>query len=201
MLDDSKFLRYSGHRASVCVHNTVSSIRTAAFAISLAGVAVVALLLWFTSAGFENNRHIKLRTLNGTPKPVICTYFEPLGLNEENDNKTREMLDIWRESWANNGWGTRVLTSKDATLHPRHSTILETLLKLPTVNAQAYEMACYLRWVAAVATGCTVRVSAPSIQPTPSNTTDPTLPAVDVRCRHGQLRLSSPEPLDGRQAL
>ncbi len=152
MSDESK-LRRNG------VHYTAASSRIAAIVLSSAGLASVALYLWFTSAGFESNRHADVRTLAETPEFVICTYFEPLGLNEENDNKTREMLDIWRESWTNNGWGTRVLTSKDATLHPRHDAILESLLKLPTVNAQAYEMACYLRWVAAIATGCTVRVS------------------------------------------
>ena len=159
MADGVKFQRHADNRSSAgFVHNTVTSIRAAAIVLSTAGVAGVALLIWFTSAGFESNRPVVLQSFIAPPKFVICTYFEPLGLNEENDNKTREMLDIWRESWTNNGWSTRVLTSKDATLHPRHDAILESLLKLPTVNAQAYEMACYLRWVAAIATGCTVRV-------------------------------------------
>ena len=146
-------------------HNTAASIKTAAIVMATALLTFFALRLLITRTGIENRRS-DVQTSIETPNFVICTYFEPLGLNEENDNKTREMLDIWRESWTNNGWSTRVLTSNDATLHPRHDSILETLLKLPTVNAKAYEMACYLRWVAAIATGCTVRVSALSVQPT-----------------------------------
>jgi hypothetical protein len=160
MSDGSKLRRHG-------IHSTAASIRTATITISSAAIAFVALQLLIT--GFDNKRDEVQPSIVETPKFEICTYFEPLGLNEENDNKTREMLDIWRESWANNGWGTRVLTSKDAALHPRHNMILETLLKLPTVNAQAYEMACYLRWVAAIATGCTVRVTACRFNPPARN--------------------------------
>jgi hypothetical protein len=174
MSDASKLLRNIENKAHHNNHKAMSaSIKTAAF-ISVSAAAAFVFWSTITGAGLEIP-HPKLRALAPAPKFTICTYFEPLGLSEENDNKTREMVHIWQESWTNNGWGTRILTSKDATLHPRHNAILETLLKLPTVNAQAYEMACYVRWVAAIATGCKVHISC-----VPARhhliTTDPTPP-------------------------
>jgi hypothetical protein len=61
------------------------------------------------------------------------------------------------------GWQARIMTKADAVLHPRFKEIQEMLLKLPTVNVVEYEQSCYLRWVAAIATGC--RVTHPSFDP------------------------------------
>ena len=167
--------------------------------IACTAIVIVTINALSAFNGVASYRRAELQPYSETPVYEICTYFEPLGMDEGKDNKTREMLDIWRESWTNNGWSTRVLTSKDAALHPRYKSIEETLLKLPTINNQVYEMSCYLRWVAAIATGCTVRIPAVLFQLTRPKLTIPA--AVDVRSGHGQLRLSRPAPLEGRQAL
>ena len=87
---------------------------------------------------------------------TVCTYFEALGSDEASLKKYAEMLDIWKESWTKQGWKTKILNEKDAALHPRYKEIKATLLTLPTVNVIEYELSCYLRWVAAIATGCKV---------------------------------------------
>ena len=92
---------------------------------------------------------------------TVCTYFEKLPGQDEKYNKAAlEILEAWKESWSKLGWKTKVLTEEDARLHPQYQKIKATLLKLPTVNPKDYEMACYLRWVAAAAAGCKVRTHA-----------------------------------------
>jgi hypothetical protein len=90
------------------------------------------------------------------PKHKVCTYFQPLGLDPYKDNMTRETVGLWQKSWERQGWETRVLTEKDAESHTDYQNIKKRLMKLPTVNTLAYEMSCYLRWVAVIATGCQV---------------------------------------------
>jgi hypothetical protein len=89
------------------------------------------------------------------PIPTICTYFEKLEIHRGDEHA--DMLQIWNHSWSKQGWKTRILTEKDAEMHPDYKSIKRELQKLPSVNPQEYELACYIRWVAAVATGCTVR--------------------------------------------
>ena len=104
-----------------------------------------------------DNKSVRLVSVEPKQTYTICTYFVPLGLDEEDDNKTREMVEIWRESWSKQGWETKILTEEDAKMHPQYQKIKDTLLKLPTVNTIEYELSCYLRWVAAIAAGCKVQ--------------------------------------------
>jgi hypothetical protein len=87
---------------------------------------------------------------------TTCTYFETIGNSEDQDKENREMLDIWQESWGKQGWVTKILTEKDAQLHPNYNEINKALSNLPTVFSKDLSRACYLRWVAAVASECTV---------------------------------------------
>jgi hypothetical protein len=87
---------------------------------------------------------------------IICTYFVTLGKSEYQDKENREMLALWEDSWGKQGWTTKILTEKDAKLHPNFKEIFEAVSSLPTVHSKDFSMACYLRWVAAVSSECTV---------------------------------------------
>uniref|UniRef100_A0A7S0M5A6 Uncharacterized protein n=1 Tax=Cryptomonas curvata TaxID=233186 RepID=A0A7S0M5A6_9CRYP len=129
---------------------TTSTAKASTFLLIFA----FALSFLYTQMPIDHSKSIRSNPVPLQQSHTICTYFEPLGLNPEDDNRTLETVGLWRQSWIQQGWDTKVLTEKDAALHPDYQTIKDKLLKLPTVNTQAYEMSCYLRWVAAVATGC-----------------------------------------------
>jgi hypothetical protein len=92
-----------------------------------------------------------------SPTYTICTYFVTIGNSEDQDKDNREMLDIWKESWEKQGWNTKILTEKDAEMHPHYNETTAALSNLPSVYSRGFARACYLRWVAAVASDCTVR--------------------------------------------
>jgi hypothetical protein len=121
---------------------------------------VFALLLIYTAVDPRNIFHRSKDFTVGHHK-TVCTYFEPIGTESFSDYD--ELLKLWEKSWVKQGWQARIMTKADAVLHPRFKEIQEMLLKLPTVNVVEYEQSCYLRWVAAIATGC--RVTHPSFDP------------------------------------
>ncbi len=119
--------------------------------IMISGLASIFIFLFLS---LQSRMDLHRSLVPQVPVYTLCTYFEPLGSPE--DSEYREILEIWSESWSKYGWNTRVLTEKDAAQHPRYDIIRAELLKLPSINSQAYELSCYLRWVAAVASGCKV---------------------------------------------
>ena len=158
--------------------------------ILLLGSSLVFAGLLYLNFGIDANYKYLFSAVPKRPF-TVCTYFEPLGLNMDDDNKTREMLEVWRDSWSKQGWETKVLTEKDAALHPNYTEIKHTLLKLPTVNSKEYELSCYLRWVAVVASGCKASKYQliMSMYSTYIHVFYPWWAlAVDVRCGHGKLR-------------
>jgi hypothetical protein len=72
----------------------------------------------------------------------VYTYFFP---GSEEAGRT---LELWRTSWAKNGWIPVVLTPEVAEKHPLYTRMCMRAAELPTVNGSAYEMHCYLRWLA-----------------------------------------------------
>jgi hypothetical protein len=131
---------------------------TASVAKTSTFILILAFTLSFLYMQMPVDRPKSLRSSNPVPlqqSHTICTYYQPLGLD---DNRTLETLELWRQSWTLQGWETKILSENDAALHPDYQRIKERLLTLPTANHQAYEMSCYLRWVAAIAAGCKVRL-------------------------------------------
>ncbi len=65
------------------------------------------------------------------------------------------VLKLWEKTWRNNGWEPVVLGEKDALAADeklaRQIMDAKNLYRSP--NPKAYEMACYLRWVAMTARG------------------------------------------------
>jgi hypothetical protein len=78
---------------------------------------------------------------------VIYTYFDDIGVGNS------MLLESWTQSWKRNGWIPIVLDQSIAKLHPFYSLLYEQFDKFPTVNSKAYEMSCYLRWVAMAVVG------------------------------------------------
>jgi hypothetical protein len=84
--------------------------------------------------------------------PTVCTYFQPF--ESARKDEFRAVVKLWEESWGRQGWNTRVLTERDAHKYPGFNELKESFRTLPTVNAESFEMACYIRWVAMVVSGC-----------------------------------------------
>jgi hypothetical protein len=89
--------------------------------------------------------------------PLICTYFVPFAHNKEFAEDYIDLVKLWEESWALQGWRTTVLTDEDAMTHPLYAANVEAIQNLPTLNNKNYELSCYLRWFAAVQAGCGTR--------------------------------------------
>ena len=87
--------------------------------------------------------------------PMICTYYEPVFAEfKEFADDYSGLLRIWEESWAMQGWRPVILRERDAQKHPLYAENIQNLKKMPTMNKMQYELACYLRWFAAVQVGC-----------------------------------------------
>lgn len=82
----------------------------------------------------------------GNKKPVMHTFYEPTpewtGMNLEGETK---LLEVWKESWENKGWETKVLNRDDAKKHPDFETLEK---KLKELSVGAYNRVCYYRWLA-----------------------------------------------------
>ncbi len=88
---------------------------------------------------------------------VVYTFFEDLtgGISYESNQKvhlTRQdhllVLQAWLRNWWSNGWNPQILRLSDAQNYPNYHWYHRRFAKYPTVNWRAYEMTCYLRWLA-----------------------------------------------------
>lgn len=82
-------------------------------------------------------------------KPVVNTYYEHINGFDDDVN----LLGLWKVSWENNGWKTRVLTLDDAKRHSNYSKYISRFSAFPTVNDKQYELACFNRWFAMACIG------------------------------------------------
>lgn len=74
----------------------------------------------------------------------VYTYYQRFkGLGD-----ATPIIELWRETWEQQGWETTVLNEDDAARHPRYEQYKEKVSRLPSVNGSDYEVACYLRWLA-----------------------------------------------------
>lgn len=75
----------------------------------------------------------------------IYTFYENLTpVNHEN----KLLLELWKKSWAYNGWNPIVLSLEDSKKNPRYQQFYDICNTFPTINQKQYEMICYLRWLA-----------------------------------------------------
>lgn len=84
----------------------------------------------------------------------ICAYYEPL--DSYNDANHAQLLELWQNSWRQQGFTPHVLGRSDAEAHQCHASLMAAVATFPTVNPRAYEDACYRRWCAFASYGLTV---------------------------------------------
>ncbi len=81
--------------------------------------------------------------------PVVNTYYEHIDGFDDDVN----LLGLWKVSWENNGWKTRVLTFDDAKRHKNYNKYADRFSTLPTINNKQYEIARFNRWFAMACIG------------------------------------------------
>jgi len=64
-----------------------------------------------------------------------------------------ELIELWKRSWAKNGFDPVVIGPEEAIQHPNFSEFHAAVGRFPTTNPRAYEDACYLRWLAMETSG------------------------------------------------
>ena len=73
----------------------------------------------------------------------VYTYFEPLNLND-----AKELIPLWVGAWKRVGCTPVVLLPADAVQADDYREFVARVSSYPTVNPPAYELACYVRWLA-----------------------------------------------------
>ena len=81
------------------------------------------------------------------PKMKIYTYYENINFKQQD-----ELVELWKESWTNNGFDPIVLSLEDAKKSEYYDEFVYQLKALshevtghPLTN---YGLSCYLRWLA-----------------------------------------------------
>jgi hypothetical protein len=73
----------------------------------------------------------------------VYTYYEPLGLNDAKD-----LIPVWVAAWKRIGYKPVVLLPSDVVQCDDFHQFVARVSTYPTVNPAAYELACYVRWLA-----------------------------------------------------
>jgi hypothetical protein len=89
---------------------------------------VLVLLLLVVSRAFAQHSNAtlpqRLQQADGTPRPIMHTYFERIPMDRRftdmSDEDEDELLDFWKASWDAAGWEPIVLGRDDAKRHPRY---------------------------------------------------------------------------------
>lgn len=84
---------------------------------------------------------------NPSSSPLVHTYFRPCD-DPDALGEQKRILAIWERSWREAGFEPVILTEAHARKHPRFEEYRAALEAKPTINPKAYEMACWLRWIA-----------------------------------------------------
>ena len=65
----------------------------------------------------------------------VYTFYENIDFINKNSNQ-EELINLWKESWINNGWDPIVLTIDDVLMTDEEHNLIS---KIPTVNNIDYE--------------------------------------------------------------
>jgi hypothetical protein len=94
--------------------------------------------------------HLKLDKTSESRCPIY-TYFEEIARLPA--WRHRMVLRVWARHWYSLGFMPIILGRKEAQAHPFYKPFYAKMAELPSVNPQAFELACYLRWLAFVQVG------------------------------------------------
>jgi hypothetical protein len=89
------------------------------------------------------------------PEPKVHTYYRPCD-DPDALAEQKRILAIWERSWRAAGFEPVILTEAHAKEHPKFEEYRAAFEAKPTINPKAYEMACWLRWVAMAQIGGTL---------------------------------------------
>jgi hypothetical protein len=85
----------------------------------------------------------------------VYTYYThldgPAGLWDDYDQL--KLIDLWRKSWAKQGWTPIVMDESWAKRHPRYREFKQKFWSLPTEYGHEYDGSCLLRYAAMSAAG------------------------------------------------
>jgi len=95
----------------------------------------------------SGNASMTTAEYNDKHKPVMHTFFDPIGDTDFND----PMIDAWRDEWTKAGFQTQVLTLDDAKKHPYFETMKEAVEKV--FKTDTYNQLCFYRYLAMAANG------------------------------------------------
>jgi hypothetical protein len=78
----------------------------------------------------------------------IYTYYHEIFDSMLSNDHQKELIKVWKNNWASQGWHPVVLGLNDAKKNPKYKEYLDKFRLFPTKNHVDYELACLLRWVA-----------------------------------------------------
>lgn len=128
---------------------------------------------------------------------TVHTFFEELtgGINFQSNKKVHmdrqdhlHIVQIWLRNWFAGGWNPRLLRLRHAMSYPGFEQYHRKFARLPTVNWRAYEMTCYLRWLAFAEAGGGVFVDYDIMNFPVSR-----IPIAAGQCGQGELLISYPK--------
>ena len=80
-------------------------------------------------------------------KNKIYTYFEELGEEDQT-----EILNLWKQSWEQNGFEAIILNQRDAERSPYYNEFKQSVerihIDISGSRLSQYGLSCYLRWLA-----------------------------------------------------
>lgn len=79
----------------------------------------------------------------------VYTYYQSI----PNFRDDLEMIEIWKANWRQHCWEPIVLNVTHAMNHESYESFLANVTRLPTVNSKAYEISCYVRYLAMAVVG------------------------------------------------
>ena len=82
-------------------------------------------------------------------KPKVYTYY----VQSPNLPDYTPLIDLWKHSWASQGWEPTLLNEDHARANPLYEKVKAHVSQLPTVNDLTYTVNDYLRWLALDAVG------------------------------------------------
>lgn len=76
----------------------------------------------------------------------IFTYYQPT--DQIDGVESRRLISLWLDRWRDHGFEPHVLNERHAQSHPYFLEYHSAVSKLPTINPEGYDLACYIRWLA-----------------------------------------------------
>jgi len=74
---------------------------------------------------------------------TIRTFYNEIGNAEQ-----KQQIELWKKSWEEFGWNTKVLTLEDAKRHPSYPELSKRIESFSTCSNRHFQLSCFMRWLA-----------------------------------------------------